>query len=33
MIENYLQMENKKIFPKMELYDLTLMFTKTYHHL
>ena len=28
MIENYLQMENKKIFPKMELYDLTLMFTK-----
>ena len=28
MIENYIQMENKKIFPKMELYDLTLMFTK-----
>lgn len=28
MIENYLKMENKKIFPKMELYDLTLMFTK-----
>ena len=28
MIENYLKMENKKIFPKMELYDLILMFTK-----
>ena len=28
MIEEYLQMENKKIFPKMELYDLTLMFNK-----
>ena len=28
MIENYIKMENKKIFPKMELYDLTLMFTK-----
>lgn len=28
MIQNYLKMENKKIFPKMELYDLILMFTK-----
>ena len=28
MIEKYLRIENKKIFPKMELYDLTLMFTK-----